>query len=239
MNRLEDFVYNQKDLRNYKLRKWRHYFEIYDFHFSKFVGKCPKVLEIGVQHGGSIEMWNHYFGEGCEIFGVDVDPKCKTLFDDYDNIEILIGNQESREFWKSVKDKIPYFDVVIDDGGHLSSQQIVTFEETYPHISENGIFLVEDLGCNYIPGEKWRGGLKKEDTFIEYSKNLIDSLNSFYWCSNRTLDGDPTNPQVLKSRIDDPSADFFRRTTNSLTFYDQILVVEKRKNENPDGSGVL
>jgi hypothetical protein len=41
--------------------KCLHYFDIYHRHFSKFVGRDVKVLEIGVYSGGSLEMWRHLF----------------------------------------------------------------------------------------------------------------------------------------------------------------------------------
>src|SRR4051794_15999110 len=42
--------------------KFRHYFEIYHRHFSKFIGTEVHVAEIGVYSGGSLNMWKEYFG---------------------------------------------------------------------------------------------------------------------------------------------------------------------------------
>src|SRR4051812_2508259 len=42
--------------------KFRHYFEIYQRHFAKFVGQDVHVVEIGVYSGGSLNMWKEYFG---------------------------------------------------------------------------------------------------------------------------------------------------------------------------------
>src|SRR5205823_12359912 len=36
--------------------KWMHYFDIYQRHFSKFVGREVHVLEVGVYSGGSLSM---------------------------------------------------------------------------------------------------------------------------------------------------------------------------------------
>jgi hypothetical protein len=44
--------------------KWNHYFPIYHRHFSKFIGKPVKILEIGIYSGGSLDMWRSYFGSG-------------------------------------------------------------------------------------------------------------------------------------------------------------------------------
>src|SRR5215475_7150062 len=42
--------------------KWLHYFDVYNRHFSKFVGREINVVEVGVFSGGSLEMWREYFG---------------------------------------------------------------------------------------------------------------------------------------------------------------------------------
>ena len=56
--------------------KWRHYFAIYHRHLQRFVGKAPRVLEIGIYSGGSLPMWLHYFGDGTQVYGVDIEPAC-------------------------------------------------------------------------------------------------------------------------------------------------------------------
>ncbi|MFP4369831.1 MAG: hypothetical protein ACLFR2_09645 [Candidatus Kapaibacterium sp.] len=60
MNDLEKY-FRQNDAR--LIHKWNHYFDIYDRHFSKFRGKEIILLEIGVSHGGSLQMWKSYFGD--------------------------------------------------------------------------------------------------------------------------------------------------------------------------------
>src|SRR3974390_3553832 len=47
------------------IHKWLHYFDIYERHFKRFVGREVHVLEIGVESGGSLRMWRGYFGHGC------------------------------------------------------------------------------------------------------------------------------------------------------------------------------
>jgi hypothetical protein len=48
--------------------KFNHYFEIYERHFSRFRGQEVHILEIGVYSGGSLEMWQKYFGPQCRIY---------------------------------------------------------------------------------------------------------------------------------------------------------------------------
>jgi len=221
MNKLEDFYFNNKD-RKCKMQKWHHYFKIYDKHFSRFIGKSPKILEIGVKGGGSLELWNHYFDGDCEIYGIDINEECLDVPNKLGmtNVHIDIGDQESRTFWlKYLKDK-PRFDIVIDDGGHTMRQQIVTFEELYDHVSDDGVYLCEDLHTSYW-NDDFGGGYKKEDTFIEYSKNFADMLNIYFI---KPWEIDPFKRQKYHK---------FRTTTSSVTYYDSVIVLEKQLDTNP------
>jgi hypothetical protein len=122
--------------------KWMHYFDIYHRHLQKFIGKEVHVLEVGVYSGGSLEMWRQYFGSQCHLYGVDIRDECKTL--ENDRTRIFIGDQADRGFWSQVRRDVPNLDVLIDDGGHLPEQQIVTLEETLPHLRRGGLYVCED-----------------------------------------------------------------------------------------------
>src|SRR6478736_6564315 len=124
------------------IHKWDHYLEVYDTWFSRYRGKEVHILEIGISQGGSIELWKRYFGDKLHLYGVDINPRCKEL--EQENVQIFIGEQEDKNFLSELKSKIPKLDILIDDGGHTMLQQIVTFEELYNHIKDNGIYLCED-----------------------------------------------------------------------------------------------
>ncbi|HEY6720861.1 MAG TPA: class I SAM-dependent methyltransferase [Burkholderiales bacterium] len=194
--------------------KWHHYFEIYHRHFEPFRGRSPVVVEIGVFHGGSLQMWRHYFGPGAHIVGIDVDPRCKQFEDE--STTILIGDQADRRFLAEVRERVPHIDILIDDGGHTMTQQIVTFEELYPHIQPNGIYLCEDIHTSFFP--EYGGGYRREGTFLEYSKALIDRLYGWY----------SKDPAL--------AVDELTRTTFALHFYDSVLVMEKRPIDAPQVS---
>jgi methyltransferase family protein len=208
MNPLETyFRHNRKG----RIHKWMHYFDIYDRHFARFRGKRIVVVEFGVQHGGSLQMWRHYFGRKAKIYGVDIDPRCKQL--ERRRTKIFIGDQEDREFLRSIARRTGPIDVLIEDGGHMMGQQIATFEEMYPHVKEQGVFLIEDLHTSYW--KRYGGGYRKPGTFIEYAKNLADQLNAWH-----------SKDQALV-------VDEFTRTTRSMHFYDSVIVFEKGRVERP------
>lgn len=208
MNDLESFFYCKE---HRPLSKWAHYFEIYDRHFSKYRNKAPIVMEIGIFKGGSLQMWKDYFGEGVQIIGVDIEEHTRDF--EEEQISIEIGSQEDRNFLAYLKEKYPKIDILIDDGGHTMNQQIVTFEEMFPHLSYGGTYLCEDLHSSYI--DEYGGGYKRPGSYIEYSKNFIDYLHTWY------------------SREETFQTNQFSRTMHSLHYYDSVLVIEKEKIGQP------
>jgi hypothetical protein len=195
-----------------QIHKHMHYFEIYDRHFSRFRGTDVHVVEFGVSQGGSLQMWKQYFGPKASIIGIDINPHCKAL--EEGQIQVFIGDQNERRFLKSLTVSIPRMDILIDDGGHTMKQQIGTYEELFPHIAKNGVYLCEDLCTSYWP--EYGGGYRKRRTFIEYSKRFIDQINAWH----------AFQPSRLR-------VDAFTRSAHSLHYYDSVLVIEKRTIERP------
>ena len=56
--------------------KYKKYFTIYEDLFNKFKGKDITFVEIGIQNGGSLEIWKKYFGKNSKIIGIDFNPEC-------------------------------------------------------------------------------------------------------------------------------------------------------------------
>ncbi|MFP3153786.1 class I SAM-dependent methyltransferase [Lachnospiraceae bacterium ZAX-1] len=188
--------------------KWEHYFPIYEKHFGRFVNQPIVFWEIGVQYGGSIQMWKKYFGPLATVVGIDIDPNCKCVENQFVNIRI--GDQSDLHFLQDIINEFGAPDIVLDDGSHMMNDINTTFHFLYPRISKNGIYLVEDLHTAYW--SEFDGGLKKEGTFIEICKGLIDSLN------------------IRHARIpqDGNEKDFtFANSTYGISFYDSIVVFEK------------
>jgi hypothetical protein len=167
------------------------------------------ILEIGVSMGGSLQMWKHYFGPKIQIYAIDIDPKCKQFEDE--TTRIFIGSQSDRNFLKYVKESIPKVDILIDDGGHRMDEQIITFEELYGHVKDDGIYLCEDTHTSYW--KEYDGGYKKRGSFVEYTKNLIDHLNAWH------------------SRTEELTPGHITKSAHSLHFYDSVFVIEKKKRD--------
>ena len=180
MNDLETFFAQHKGR---LIHKWLHYFEIYDRHFARFRGQPVNVLEFGVSQGGSLQLWRHYFGPQAALFGVDINPNCRQF--EEPGTRIFIGDQEDRNFLRTLARTLPTIDILIDDGGHTMRQQIHTLEEFLPRLAPNGVYLIEDLHTSYW--RLWGGGFRRRGTFIEYSKRMIDDLNAWHSQEPRRL----------------------------------------------------
>lgn len=207
--------------KNLGVHKWLHYLPIYEKHLARFRGKSPVILEVGVAKGGSIEMWNRYFKNDCQIFGVDLMRKCQVLQGMFSNVTIVRGDQADPLFWETFKAQHPKVDILLEDGGHKMHQQIRTFECMYDHVQDDGVYLCEDLCTSYRP--EYGGGFLKPDTFVEYAKGLVDSLNAHHVraSSNRDHNDFPLD---------------FRHATASVTFYDGVVVFEKKRDTSvPEG----
>ena len=194
------------------IHKWAHYLEIYERHLERFRGREVHMLEIGVFHGGSVQMWKHYLGDKAHIYGVDIAPRAKAL--EEERVKIFIGDQSDPAFLQSLRREIPRVDILLDDGGHVMQQQIVTFQELFQHIANDGIYICEDLHTSYWSG--FGGGLRREGSFIEFSKQLIDQLNAWH----------TRDPEQFE--VDD-----FTLSAHSMHFYDSMLVIEKRPMQPP------
>jgi cephalosporin hydroxylase len=182
--------------------KWSHYFDIYHKHFKRFRGEPIKLLEIGIYGGGSLQMWKWYFGKRANILGVDIDPFCIKYAEPH--IKVKIGDQADAKFLESLGE----YDIIIDDGGHFTSQQTASFMKLYDKVKPNGIYLIEDTHTSYIP--KY---IDTSLTFTDYCKKLIDVMHTHYA-------GHPFND--------------FSASTNSITFYDSVIVFEKQPRTVPE-----
>ncbi|REA61688.1 class I SAM-dependent methyltransferase [Dyadobacter luteus] len=206
---IRDIFYNH---RGNLIHKWDHYFDIYEKYFASYRGKVINILEIGISHGGSLQLWKKYFGEHVHIYAIDINPDCKKL--EEENTTIFIGSQEDKVFLQYVADQIPIVDFIIDDGGHTMQQQLLSFEMLFMKVKEGGAYLVEDTHTSYW--DQFHGGLRNPGSFIEKSKSLVDSLYDHHVMDKSQI------------RIDE-----ITQHINCIAFYDSIVVFEKKLRKQP------
>jgi cephalosporin hydroxylase len=177
------FAFHSANKGGSALDKWVHYFAIYRDHLEKYRGLPVRVLEIGVQRGGGLELVHHFLGLQARLVGIDIDEA--ALVASQPRYDVEIGDQADPEFLRRVSEKHGPFDIVIDDGGHTMRQQIVSVETLFPLLAESATYMVEDCHTSYWPeyADQGPGG----QTFINWAKDRMDDLNAYHFSTQKDL----------------------------------------------------
>lgn len=123
------------------------YMKYYAEYFDCLRERPIRLLEIGIQSGSSLRFWERYF-LNARIWGLDIDASCKEH--ETDKTKVIIGDQENHAFLREVIDASGgNYDIVIDDGGHLISQQKTSFKVLFDSLKNGGIYVIEDLQTSY------------------------------------------------------------------------------------------
>lgn len=209
------------------ISKWHHYFDIYEMLLAKFRNTANlQLLEIGVWKGGSLKMWRDYFSASATIVGVDTDDRCRQYEHANEKMFIRVGDQADSAFLQQLRDEFGCFDIIIDDGGHTTNQQITSFKHLYPALKLGGIYLVEDLHTNY-----WAEFQDRTDglTFLDLAKDLTRHLYDPYRHQSGGYPFSANNPKKL-SNIEVTN---FYKETQSILFFDSIVAFVKAPRQFP------
>lgn len=162
--------------------KWDSYTNSYARHLGNKRHEIRNILEIGVQNGGSLEVWNKYFPSAQSIIGVDVNIDCKNLEFSCERIEVIISDATklNNSLFRGKK-----FDLIIDDGSHISSDIINSFFNLITQTTDEAIYVVEDLCCSYW--QEFEGGVNHPSSAITFFKKLIDIINIEHWRNKKSV----------------------------------------------------
>lgn len=112
-----------------------------------------RVLEIGVNAGSSLRMWEEWFPHA-KISGLDI--LSHVLFN-AGRIRCYIADQSSEVSLLEAIHNIsvsPVFDLIIDDGSHELQHQLISMKTLLPFLTPDGVYVIEDVGgmhCNPRP----------------------------------------------------------------------------------------
>ncbi len=176
-NRLMHILENHKGK---VLDKWERYIYVYDRLFREFLDREIRILEIGVQNGGSLEVWAEYFQNAKEIVGCDIDPKCGELKFEHEHVKVVVCDATKPECVEKIQNITKEFDIIIDDANHYSQDIIKTFLLFFPLLKEGGIYIIEDLHVSYwknFMNKQNIGGLNNPLSALSFLKRLIDVIN--------------------------------------------------------------
>ncbi len=203
--------------------RWHLYLAEYDRLFAPYREKPVRLLEIGVQNGGSLDIWGKVFPHARKIVGCDVDPDCSRLQYDDPRIALVIGDALSDEVRQRVLKHSPAFELIIDDGSHRSGDIICAFARYFPSLEEDGLYLVEDLHCSYW--QEYSGGLYHPDSAVAFFKRLVDVINREHWGIDRTR---TEFLRAFEARYRAPLHEGMLRQIHSIEFLNSLCVIRKR-----------
>jgi hypothetical protein len=198
--------------------KWGGHFYAphYHRHFATLRDAEINLLEIGIGGyddpklgGESLRMWRDYFPNG-NIFGIDVVDKS---IHEMDRIRTFKGSQVDNVFLDRVIRDIGRVDIIIDDGSHVNSHIIHSFKYLFPLLSENGIYVVEDLQTSYW--ESYGGSsfnMDRSRSAVNFFKSLIDCLN---------------HQEIINPRY---RSTYFDKNIISVSCYHNMVFVQKGQN---------
>lgn len=177
--------------------------EFYSKYFDKFLDKPINILEIGIASGSSLLMLKEYFPKAT-IYAIDVNTDSVKL-NLGENINTYLCSQiDFLKLNEIIKDK--KFDIIIDDGSHITSHQEKSFGFLFPFLNKNGIYICEDLHTSFI------------NAFIDTKVTILDILKNFNITKKieSTLI-DNKNLEYLNDNISE--IQIYYRNTNALKCY--------------------
>jgi len=140
----------------------------YDFYFQNMRKNVRSIFEIGILEGNSLRIWEEYFPNS-KLYGLDIQKK------NIDNLsnrcKIFIGNQNNINTLRTITKEIGLIDIIIDDGSHNPTDQIISFDFLFENmLKPGGVYVIEDTHTSYYK--------KRPGSLIP---RIIDLVNSMHF----------------------------------------------------------
>ena len=116
------------------------YGPFYDEALAPYRGRPIRLLEIGVERGASLRLWDAYFGEMVELVGVDI-----RLRDDARIACPFADLYEINAYAEWTARMLGMFDIIVDDGPHTLLSQISAIQLYASRLRPGGMLVVEDV----------------------------------------------------------------------------------------------
>ena len=188
----ELFSYYKTDKANYikSEKTYGHgYAEFYEKHFSNLRDKKLNILEIGSYSGASAAAFVKYFKD-INIYCLDINLtkflyKSKKIHPfglDISNKKMIEKFLNKINFSENIKS----FDIIIDDGSHILSDQLKAINYFFKYLNKDGYYVIEDYRFSeYIPHLKDTDDPCVREFFEIIKKNIN---KDFKFISSETLE---------------------------------------------------
>lgn len=192
----------------------RHgYVKTYEELFSPWQSIPIKLLEIGVYNCSSHNMWVDYF-PNAQIYGIDIND---SLFEKYKQSRLLLDKVDQGDI-HALNDYAlangPW-NIIIDDGSHLSSHQKLSFNVLWEYLKAGGYYVIEDTHSSY-----WPHLIDCEVTAMDYLLTVTKDM-----CEAPHYKGYYANPDVRKHHED---LNKWQREIEYMRYQMGLLIIKKR-----------
>ena len=119
-----------------------NYTQFYEQYFEVERNRFINLLEIGIDNGASLSMWEEYF-PNARIDAFDIMDLKKFQ---KDRVNIHIGDQGNRNELNSIIKNINVTpNIIIDDGSHFADDQQISLGVLFDFLAPGGIYVIEDV----------------------------------------------------------------------------------------------
>ena len=211
--------------------KWDSYLDVYEDCFRPLKQQPVDLLEIGIQNGGSLDIWSKYFPRARSLTGCDINPRCSLLRYEDPRVQVIVGHVNEPDTYRRILERAPQFDIIIDDGSHRSHDVLTSFLSYFPLLKPGGLYLVEDMHCAYW--EAYGGGIFNDRSPAAFFRHMLDAINRDHFKK------DIPAGKLFQSFL--PGEQFERfldeHPVLNMSVHDSVFVLRKAWPQRPRGLG--
>lgn len=118
----------------------------YEQHFRALRYEKLNILELGIYKGKSLLMLEEYF-PNANIYAIDINKDSVKEYGTRINTYLCSQDDESKlhELFSEIE-----FDIIIDDGSHMTLHQLKSFSFLFKKVKSGGLYVCEDLHTSLI-----------------------------------------------------------------------------------------
>lgn len=146
MNKLTEIANKCKTDKGTEFGESHTFTDFYYDYFKQLKDTNEKIyiLEIGVEYGSSLKMYNEFFEKNCEIYSIDINlSKNKYTDENVHLYEFNINDKDKLNAFLEETKNIK-FDFILDDASHTFHDQYNCLFNLYNKLKPNGKFILED-----------------------------------------------------------------------------------------------
>ena len=203
-----------------KNSSFHNYCRQYDNLIRDYRDKPLSFLELGVFTGESVKIWRDVFPNATKIVAVDINPECKKYENPEKSIFIEIGDATDPSFISYINNKYGAFDIILDDASHTNKDVIFSFEQLFPLINDNGLYIIEDT-ITY----KSAGHIDTNyPNHLRYFSKYTPYLNQWRYDSTEGIKDNCVDPFKIQKK----ASNIFEASIDLITYGCSFIAINKK-----------